>query len=503
MGENRYYISTFSWTAVAKILNAVVGFFSVPLLLGLFGKAEYGILGIATACNGYMHLLDLGMNTGAVKFYSSWKAEGKRDTLLRVAHSNLSFYAMIAAVNALLLILLAYFGEGLFAISHSQFEMLRSCLLVIAIFSLFSWLTTAFNQLLIADRQMDFTMQMQSLQAVLKAALIAATLILKLDLIWYFSLLTALTAALILPYAFRCRKQSLIDSFRFGWHWDEFKQVFTFSLSIFALSLFQMTATQTRPIVLSIFGENGADLVADFNILAVIPSLIISIGSSFSTIFLPHAAELVAKNDQEGIQEFCYKWTRYTSILANLLCMPFILCAHEVLTAYVGAEYTGLAQWLIIWCLTVLVQVHTTPANSLVIAYGRTRQLVVTTAIACIISIVINIVLCRQVGVGSAIIGYFVYVIIVIGLYYLYYYRKLLGLSRAKMAWKFLEPTLIGAGAVIMLSFVANPFSTELFGGMNERLAMVLVCILKSLVWLIIFLRCSVRNGELKELKRK
>ena len=483
MEAGRYYISSFFWTATAKVLNAIVGFISVPLLLGCFGKAEYGILCLATACNGYMHLLDLGMNTGAVKFYSGWKAEGKHDLLLKVAHSNLSFYAMIAACNALMLILLGCFGESLFSVSHEQFILLRYSLFIIAIFSLFSWITTAFNQLLIADMQMSFTMKMQSLQALLKAVLIVLTLTLNLDMLWYFFLLTTLLSVLVIPYSLKCRKDGLIDSFRFEWHWTEFKPVLVFSLSIFALSVFQMTATQTRPIVLGMFGDDGAGLVADFNVLAVIPSLIISIGSTFSTIFLPRSSELVAKGDSDGISRFSYRWTRYTSILANVLCVPFIFCAGEVLTAYVGEEYLPLSRWLVIWCLTVLVQVHTTPANSLVIAYGRTRQLVVTTAIACIVSIAINIALCRVEGVGSAIIGYAVYVLIVIGLYYFYYYKKLLGLDRLRMAWSFLTPTAVAFAVLWLVSLV--PFGADAFSGMNQRLSLVLVCVLKSLLWLL------------------
>lgn len=67
--KNNYYVSSFFWSTVSRVLSAIVGFFSVPLLLGLYGKAEYGILALATSCNGYMQLLDLGMNTGAVKYF--------------------------------------------------------------------------------------------------------------------------------------------------------------------------------------------------------------------------------------------------------------------------------------------------------------------------------------------------------------------------------------------------------------------------------------------------
>ena len=116
--KSNYYINSFFWSTLAKVLNAILGFISIPLLLGLYGKAEYGILSIATACNGYMHLLDLGMNTGAIKFFSQWIAEGKMDVIDKVARTNISFYLLIGCINIVGLITLALWGENLFSITH-------------------------------------------------------------------------------------------------------------------------------------------------------------------------------------------------------------------------------------------------------------------------------------------------------------------------------------------------------------------------------------------------
>ena len=118
--KNNYYVSSFFWSTLSKILTAIVGFISVPLLLGCYGKAEYGILSIATACNGYMHLLDLGMNVGAVKFFSQWKAEGNIDKIYRVARTNITFYGIIAIINIMGLLLLAFFGRSCFSITDLQ-----------------------------------------------------------------------------------------------------------------------------------------------------------------------------------------------------------------------------------------------------------------------------------------------------------------------------------------------------------------------------------------------
>ena len=481
--NNNYYISSFAWSTISKILNAILGFISVPLLLAYYGKVEYGLLSIATACNGYMNLLDLGMNTGAVKFYAQWNTEGDKDKIYRVARTNISFYMVVAGLNILFLIILALYGEPIFSISHDEFLQLRLCLYILALFCILSWETTVFNQLLIADKQMSFTMQIQCLQTVLKGFAVLLVFWADLSLTAYFFYLTAFVALAIVPYAYKCLKDNLIDSLKPAWYWKDFKIVITFSLSIFALSLFQMTATQSRPILLSMFSIHGASAVADFRIIEVIPQLIIMIGGTFSGIFLPKTSEMVARNDETAIHNFAYKWTTYTTIVIVMMCFPFILCAKVVLSAYVGIEYSYLSKWLIIWCITVLIQMHTTPGNALVLAYGKTKMLVIVTASACLFSMILNIWLCKYFDVGSAIIAYFLYTIIIIGLYYISFYKKLLKLNRWNLFKCFAKPTLIGAIVFLIVSFV--PIRIELFGEMNQRFAYILICFVKSILWLI------------------
>lgn len=479
--KNNYYVSSLFWSTLSRILNAILGFITVPLLLGYYGKAEYGILSIATACNGYMHLLDLGMNTGAVKFYSQWKAEGKLDKVFRVARSNITFYIIISLINIIMLLGVAFFGEKLFSVSHIQFMQIRTCLFILALFSMISWVTTVFNQLLVADKQIGFTMQVQCVQTIFKALLVFCVIYAKIELTTYFFFLTALVAVAFIPYAIKCKRKGLIDSYKPAWYWDDFKIVITFSISIFALSLFQVTATQSRPILLSMFAHNGATAVAEFRILEVVPQLIIMIGGTFSGIFLPKTAEMVARKDNIAMQKFAYKWTTYTTAVVAFMCFPFMLCAKEVLSAYVGSEYASLSSWLVIWCTTVLIQMHTTPGNALVLAHGKTRLLVVVTAIDCFVSMMLNIVLCKYLNVGSAIIAYFIYVCIIIGLYYISFYKKLLNLSRKKMLRCFVVPTAIAALLYVAISMI--PIDKSIFGEMNERLSYIILCVVKTLMW--------------------
>ena len=82
-----------------------------------------------------------------------------------------------------------------------------------------------------------------------------------------------------------------------------------------------------------------------------------------------------------------------------------------------------------------------------------------------------------------AIIAYFLYTIIIIGLYYISFYKKLLKLNRWNLFKCFAKPTLIGAIVFLIVSFV--PIRIEHFGEMNQRFAYILICFVKSILWLI------------------
>lgn len=499
--QDNYFVSSFFWSTLSKVLNAIFGFVSVPILLGYFGKADYGLISIATACNGCMQLMDLGMNTGAVKFYSQWIAEGKKDLIQKVSNTNVSFYLIISLLNIVGLLVLAYFGESLFAISHEQFLKLRTCFFILMIFSSFSWVSSAYTQLLTAYKKIAFTMQVNCVMLVLRILLVVLVLVCKQSLIEYFFYLTALVAACFVPNIVKCKKDGLLDSLKPANHWNDFKQVLSFSFSIFLLSLFQVIATQSRPIVLSVFSEKGDLAVADYRILEVIPLFIIMLCGSLTAIFLPKASEMLVKCSKQEIQEFVNVWTKRTTVLVCILCFPFIIAAEDIISAYVGIEYADLGKWLRLWCFFLIVQMHSTPAFSIILARGKTFALVVATAIVSVVSIFVNVELCALDAVGSAVLGYVVYMLCLIGVYYFYIYNHYIGLNRLPILKSFLLPLFIGLIACL-LPYGLSLEKIELFS--IDRFNFLALFLIKTLLWLLLYvgLLFIFRIFKLTEFKR-
>ena len=200
------------------------------------------------------------------------------------------------------------------------------------------------------------------------------------------------------------------------------------------------------------------------------------------SIFLPKSSEMTVNCKRDEIQNYVNTWTTRTTILVCTLCFPFIVAADEILSAYVGAGNAYLSKWLQLWCFFLIVQMHSTPAFSFILAKGKTKVLVIATAIASILSIIVNICLSSTIPVGSAIIGYAVYMICLIGVYYIHIYKYYLNFNRLPIFKSFLVPLLIGFMACI-IPFGVPMEDIHIFS--IERIDFIVSFIIKSLMWFI------------------
>ena len=120
MGSSQKIVKGVAWTMLVNVVNAVYGFISVPILINHFGKAEYGLIGLAMSINVYLQLMDMGFNSTNVRFFSTWLAEKKQDKVKKAFQTSLSFYGSIGFLNALILFVFSLFTGSIFNISPEQ-----------------------------------------------------------------------------------------------------------------------------------------------------------------------------------------------------------------------------------------------------------------------------------------------------------------------------------------------------------------------------------------------
>ncbi|WP_339865815.1 polysaccharide biosynthesis C-terminal domain-containing protein [uncultured Algoriphagus sp.] len=457
--SSKYVISSFAWSTSAKLFDALVKFISVPLLLDFFGKSNFGLISLAISVNAYLQLLDMGVNTGAIKFFSEWISQKKFNLLDSAARTSISFYAIIGILNTVVLIWVSFYGMTIFSIDIQQALALKNLFLILAGFTVINWSTSVFNQLIIANHNIKFIQKINILRSFLNLLIIIITLKFDLNLELYFFLFCVANCFMIFPYYLECKKSGLIFGFMPRGDWHNFNVIFKYSLAIIAMGIFQMSATKLRPILLGIYSSNASDVLAEFRIMETITIFIISIGGMFINILLPMTSKLLLDNDKNSISKFAYKTTLFTSVACSILCFPFVVGGREILLIYVGKEYADLYPWLVIWVMTILFYLHNTPVATLILASGKTKMLVVSSAIACVLSLLINVILIPYYEVGSAIIGYGVYIVIQMSFYYFYFNNKVLDISSIRVFTSFIKPVSVGIFMTLIVFSIDFDFS--------------------------------------------
>ncbi len=472
----KYVAKSFIWGAFSRIISAVIQFISVPLLLSNFGQDDFGLIVLATSINAYMQLLDMGVSTGAVKYFSEWIGAKDYKRLDSVARTSISFYGIVGLINGLLLVVIAYWGLSMFSLVDDQISVMRTMFFILALFSVINWCSSVFNQLLIANEQIFLVQQVNIVRSFLGFAVVGITLWFNWSITSYFFAFTLANTLVLIPFYLQSKKHKLIQSFVPASDWKNFGVIFKYSMAIIIMSLFQMSAIQLRPIVLSIYSTEGIRIVTDYRILETITLFVISIGGSFTSIFMPKTTKLVNENNIENISKFVYTATKYTSIIVVFLCIPIILNSRELLLFFVGKNFVNLSVWLDLWIFIIIFGLHNSPVASLVLSTGKTKMLVFSSAIACIISLIINAILTPRYGVGAAVIGYVVYIVIQMSFYYFYFNNHVLGLKSIKIFKSFIVPTVIGFISAAIVWYLGIHFNNQIFQ-----------IFIKTILWFILY----------------
>jgi O-antigen/teichoic acid export membrane protein len=487
------------WGVIAKIFDALAKFITIPLLVGYYGKADYGLIALAFSLNAYLRLMDLGMNVGSVRFFAMWEAKNKFRKIQNASRSSMVFYGFIGLINALIFVIMADYGVYFFNISPDQAPTYRIMMYILAGSTVFNWLSNVIVQLLSAKDELGYVNRITVISSILNFLVALAAIELRWSLPVYFLCYTLSTLIVIPFYIYRLKVFPIPRTNLLLPKWDgmAFKQIMGYSMAIFAMGIFQFSANELRPILLAKYAT-GIDVLTDYRIIQTIAALIMSFGTIFLQVLLPSASKAYAENNLEKIDKMIFESTRYISVFLTMVVFLLILNSENILTLYMGDSYAHLSKWLIIWLLTVLLSMHNTPVASLVLSSGKTKALVYSSAIGCIVSLPVTVVLADDLGVGAAVIGYLVYMLIQIGFFYLYYIPKVLQLNSHKIFFQGFFPSFLGA--VIALAVAHYLAIWMQVGHAFTRL------VIDSAVFMVVFISAHllfvVKKSDISYLKR-
>jgi O-antigen/teichoic acid export membrane protein len=491
MSSSRSIIKGVYWTTILNVVNAVYGFISVPLLIGHFGKSEYGIIGLAMSVNVYMQLMDLGFNSTNVRFFSSWLTNGQIDKVKKAFSTSLGFYGFVGLLNAIVLLVVLLHSSSLFNVDTPQDTILKHLLGILMVSAIINWFTSCFEQLVKATENVAWVQKFTLLPKLVQIAVLVATLTCNLSIQVYF-LLTTFSLIAIIPFLIKKIKKDLpYISFRPLINIPILKEILPYCLNIFSFSIFQFSFYNLRPVFLGMQGT--IESVADYRILNGIIGIISMLGGAFTGVLLPSTSKVVAERNSDAYFRMAYDGTKYISMLICFFCFAMMAVGREVLTLYVGKEYLYLIPWFNVWLICTL-GTHNQAISSLILAGSDIRAISYSSAVASIVGLVISWLLIPRYQIGGVVIGFVAYTLIQMLFYYLYYWRKKMSIrSQRVFFYSFLPYVVSGILCLGVISMFSTPVKSlvELMGfNLAEKGGMLMFFFMKGIFFTLLYAGC-------------
>lgn len=440
MGSSKKIVSGVIWSTIVNVINALYGFIAVPILINHFGKAEYGLIGLAMSVNVYMNLMDMGFNSTNVRFFSTWLAQNKHERLLKGFQTSLSFYSIIGLINAGILVVVALFSNSIFNVTTDQDNILKHLFYILAISAFCQWFSSCFDQIIKATENVAWIQKRTLVTKILMILALVSTVWFDFSIELYF-ILTSLAQLAIVPMSVgMIRRQIPYISFMPKWDKQSFREMLPYCMNIFSFSLFQFSFYNLRPVFLGIQGS--VESVADYRILNGIIGIITMLGGAFIGILLPSTSKVIANHNKEAFYKVAYDGTKYISILICFCCFGMMSVGTEVLTLYVGKSYLYLIPWFNLWLLCTL-GTHNQAISSLILAGDDIRAISYSSIVASVVGLILSWVLIPKYQIGGVCIAFAVYVIIQLLFYYCYYWPFKMGINSWVVFYKNFLPYLI------------------------------------------------------------
>lgn len=448
MGSAKRAFNGMVWSAIVNIVTAIYGFIAAPLLIRYFGRSEYGLIALATSVNAYMQLMDMGLSSTNVRFFSNWIAKGDTEKVKKLMQTCTAFYGVIGIINAVVLIVVSLFSSQIFNVSPEQDIVLKEMLWALSIVAIINWYTSCYGQLISATENVAWVQKRTLVTKLLMVVVVIATLTLKLTIFQYF-LLSLVAGLIVLPATIRkVKRETPFISLRAKFDKKTFKEILPYSLNIFSFGIFQFSYNNLRPVILGMRGT--IESVTDHGVIASIAALVSMVGGIFIGALLPASSRIVAKGDQENFNRLAYRGTHYLTMILCFCAFGLMAVDKDLMMVYVGEDFMHLIPWLNIW-LFLTITGNVSCISSLILAGTNLRPLTISSAVASISALVVCWFAVPYYQAGGAVIAMIVYNAVQQLFYYVYLWPRMLKINSWRIFVKTDIPFIALGGLLVLL----------------------------------------------------
>lgn len=390
---------------LSLVLSVLVGLLLIPYFIDTLGEAAYGLVPLATSVTTYVTLLVESLNVATGRYLMFDLRAGKVDDASNTFST--SFVTIIFCVALLipLAIIFAFISPYIFSIGEINtadvtimFGLIFCSALINMIKSNFTLALYSYNRIYL-NNCITITQTVVQIGLIVLLFTIQPPSLISIGVAYGIASIVSLTLANIFRKRFchelQIRKE-LVS-----------KEKFTTLLSMSIWTLVKYSGCLLRSnislVVINIIC--GAIAGAEYAIVLMWQTLLISIGSTLTNIFTPNIYSYCSKEDVNGLFTFISLAVRTSVIAVGLLIGLVSVYSGELLSIWVGYEFSHLGLYATLLLIPVLFRVSADVVNNVLIAKLRVRENSLIYCVSGILTAIASVIGAMTFGIPGVIIG--------------------------------------------------------------------------------------------------
>lgn len=328
------------------LLHTLIGFLYVPILLHYIGKNEYGLYQLIGSLIAYFGIMDFGLSTAVIRYYSQYKAKNDLIGMENILAVSVRCYAVVTIIALAAGCICYAFLNDIFGRSMTIAELVeaKDIFLLLILNIAVTLLTMVFRSAINANERFLFLKGMETIQLLLQPVLVVLVLQAHPYAFSVALVQTFLNCLLSAVRVFYCFHNLHIKIKYHYWNHELGRGFFKLSLSTFVVTLINQVFWRTNQIILGIVDGTGA--VAVYSLASIIYMSYMGLSLAISGVYLPHVSEMVAKRtDIKKLSSLFIQIGRWQYFLLALVGSGFAIFGKQFISIWAGAGFDD-AYWI-------------------------------------------------------------------------------------------------------------------------------------------------------------
>lgn len=315
------------------------------------GREGYGILALALSTIGYFAILDMGLNTAAIKFIAEYHAKQDSINITKVIWTTLVIFSLVGCFgSALAIALINTIGVKIFQVENVPIADVEFVFYIVAIGLPLNLLMGALSSIPNALQRYDLSNQLAigitTLSTFITLGLLALGYGLKSIVIWQL----IVTIISFIPHIFVAKRLIPELTWRPTFAWDILKRLFSFGIFTLSSRIGAMLLFQFDRLMIGIL--LGASFVTYYVVPFSLGIQLHKIVAKIASVLFPVSSALSSVGKIKELGQLYCKAIKVTLTISTFVCVTLVVFSYAILKIWIDQPFAE-TSWLTLSVLSL------------------------------------------------------------------------------------------------------------------------------------------------------